>query len=743
MTTVTTNQVDATAGGGPLLTRRIEGKLRGLRRALRGRLLAEGAAWLVVASVALVLVTLALDYLLRLERPQRVLVMAVALAGVAWVAWRQVIRPVRVAMGQVELALLIERRYPHLQSRLISAIQFGWAHGGDGASAAMISRMADEANEIAGELDFTPVVERASMWRTVKIALCAACLLAGLAVWQGTLLDLWAKRNLAFLEVPWPQKTYLKVQGEDFAVLRGDDLTVEVTVEPGSVAPQYVTIHARYLSVGRTEDRVEATAGDARRFEIVFRAVSEPFEFYVVGGDDRRDRQRPHEVALVDAPALRKVTFTVKYPPYMRRQSVAVDGIGGEVVVSVGGFLGIEAVATKNIEPPSVSLTGAEGEVSVTLRIEQPEGADPGEAITSGRGPWLGSLEITGANEPEVRTLQFHLTDTQGYGNRHGGRYFLRVQPDLAPGVSIRKTDVGTDITPNAVIPLLIHAKDDSGIVLGQVRLSSSRETTPNQAEAIDIQPGRAGLKEFTIRHELDLDGRGMLPGDTIAIFAEVTDILPPDLGGPNAGTSGTITFRIVQPDELLDELVMRQKTLRLEFLQALAQQESARARTIAAADELAEQSAITPDVLRRLADSAGQQRSVGTEVARAAQMLAAIRTEMIYNRLGEAADLQDLQTGIIEPLRDIYEDGENVAAELAAAAELSDAGAMQASARRIAEDQRDLSLRMAEILERMEKLQSRQDLANKLQTVIRWAEQALEGIRRQEQEEVRGIWNP
>ena len=48
-----------------------------------------------------------------------------------------------------------------------------------------------------------------------------------------------------------------------------------------------------------------------------------------------------------------------------------------------------------------------------------------------------------------------------------------------------------------------------------------------------------------------------------------------------------------------------------------------------------------------------------------------------------------------------------------------------------------------SEILERMEKLQSRQDLANKLQTVIRWAEQALEGIRRQEQEEVRGIWNP
>ena len=79
----------------------------------------------------------------------------------------------------------------------------------------------------------------------------------------------------------------------------------------------------------------------------------------------------------------------------------------------------------------------------------------------------------------------------------------------------------------------------------------------------------------------------------------------------------------------------------------------------------------------------------------------------------------------------------------LAEAKKLPDFGAMQAAAERIAKDQRELRLRMSEILARMEKLQSRQDLANKLQTIIRWSQRTLTGIRRREQEEVRGIWNP
>ena len=739
MTTLTTDKADAPQG--ELLTAGIATKLRGLRRALRGRLLAEGAAWFVVAMVTAVLATLALDYLLRLDRPLRAVVMAVAAAGAAWVVWRQLVGPMLAAMGQAELALLIERRYPHLQSRLISAVQFHTSGVPAGESAAMVAQMAAEANDLAGELDFSPVVERASMWRVVKIALCAAGLLAGLAVWRADVLRLWAMRNLALADVPWPQNTYLTVEGgPDFPVLRGDDLTVEVTVEPGSAAPSYITLHAWYPSVGWTEDRVRPSANGQRKFDVVFRSVSEPVEFYVVGGDDRRDKERPHHVTLVDPPALRDVAFTIEYPSYMQREPLRAGGAGSVVSAPVGGSLRVSATATKDITAASVSLTGLEQEVSVPLRVERT--ASPGGSPGRPRR-LLGTLEIAGANEPEVRTLQFHLTDSQGYGNRHGGKYFLRVEPDLAPGVDLKKTDVGPAVTPNAIVPLLVAGKDDSGIAGGLVKLTSLRGSAAGLSEPLAIATEAEVVREFALRHEMDLEGLGMIPGDRITIVAEVADILPGELGGPNVGTSGAVALRIVRADKLLDELVTRQRALSVEFVQAIEQQESARVRTTVAADMLAEQSAVTPEALAKLTGSAGQQQSVSTEVSKAAEKLSAILTEMTYNRLGDPADRQDLATGIIEPLREVYEASEGVATDLAEAKTLPDVGAMQAAAERIAADQRDLRQQMSEILARMEKLQSRQDLANKLQTIIRSSQKTLTGIRRREQEEVRGIWNP
>jgi len=738
MTTLTTDRSDALICR-PLLTKRIQLKLRRLRRALRGRLLAEGVAWLVVVSVGMALVTLALDYVLRLERPQRILVMAGALVGVAWVVWRELIDPLCVAMGQGELALLVERHYPHLQSRLISAIQFGSSVSHSGASASMIARTADEANHMADQLDFAPIVRRTSMWRAVKIALCATGLMAGLAVWRGDLVRLWAQRNLAFAEVPWPQKTYLTVEGDDFPVLRGDDLTVKVAIARSSVAPRYITVNARYPSVGWTEDQIEASAGDPHQFEIDFRAVSEPFEFYVVGGDDRRDRDRPHNVTLVDPPALRDVLFTVEYPSYMNRPPLPVGGEAGVVVVPIGGCLAMDMIATKDIAAASMSLMGDEGETFLPLRIETI--ACAGSAEPRPRR-LLGRLDIAGANEPEVRSLQLHLTDSEGYKNRRGGRYFIHIQPDLPPAVDMKKTDVGQAVAPNAIIPLLVRAKDDSGIAAAQVTLSCSRGNVPAHAETIDVPPDQDGLKEFTLRHELDLEGLGLRTEDVIVLAAEATDILPKELGGPNVGESASISLRIVQPEKLLEELVSRQKTVRIEFMQALEQQESARARTAAAADELAARGAITPEVLARLADSTGQQGSVGTEVSKAAEKLTAILIEMTYNRLGESEDRQDMQARIIDPLWEVFQDSENIASALTEASELVDAGAMGAAADRIVGQQRDIRSRMDEILQRMEKLQSRQDLANKLQIIIRWAEKNLESIRRQETEKVRGIWD-
>ena len=216
---------------GPVLTR-----LRSLRGAIRRRLLAEGIAWLLIALVGAVLATLALDWLLRLDRPQRAVVSGAALVVLLRLLWVRVARPLRAAMGPLDLSLLVERRFPHLQGRLASAVAFAAGPVPATVNAAMVSRVAVDAVDMAGDLRFTDVVERRNLWRVWRIALCAAGLVVGLTIWQSDLMRLWAARNVLLGNEAWPQETYLRVEGEDFTVVRGDDLRVMVIVERGSEA---------------------------------------------------------------------------------------------------------------------------------------------------------------------------------------------------------------------------------------------------------------------------------------------------------------------------------------------------------------------------------------------------------------------------------------------------------------------------------------------------------------------------
>ena len=221
-----------------LVPAEIRGKLHALRRALSARLTLEGLAWTALALVALVFVTMGLDYLFRLERELRGIIMALAVAGVGAVVWRQLIRPLRVPMDISELAVLVERRFRQLGDRLVSAVDFSRRSDTEavGLSATMVRRMADEAQALSLPLRFQDVVERRGIFRTWSLAGCALGLLLGFGIWQSDLLGRWFQRNVLFADVSWPQETYLTVQGgPDFAVLRGDDL--EVLAEIDGAAP--------------------------------------------------------------------------------------------------------------------------------------------------------------------------------------------------------------------------------------------------------------------------------------------------------------------------------------------------------------------------------------------------------------------------------------------------------------------------------------------------------------------------
>ena len=816
----------------------IRGGLSGLRRALRARLVGEGLSWVVAATVGLVFVTLAFDYSLRLDRTLRAIIMGAAAAGVGWVAWREVVRPLRVPMGPAALALLVETRFGQLGDRLISAIQFAGAGSVEplGMSDQMVAAMTQEANQIAESLDFRAIVEWARFRRVARMALSAAMLLGAFTVWQLPVMKLWFQRNVAFGQVDWPQETYLQVQGgPDFRVLRGDDLEITVAVRPGSVVPPYVLFHAQYADVGNTEERVDLDPRLDGRFVKKFRNVSEEFTFHVTGGDDRLDQRRGHRVRLVDAPALEQITFAVEPPRYTRRRPRVFDGARGALAVGPGWRVRVGGVATKDLQGARMFLdaraatrqrevrdaidraarqiaeTDVESDALQTLlrqaaelqeRIAGDLQANPprGDACDVDRlrrevvAPlgkaadriakgdrngarallpaalrcardgrrWLresplalttaggkrrglkGGFTVWGSNRAEPVTLSIRMTDTEGITNRHGGRFLLQISPDTPPTVEARKRGVGVAITPNAMIPLALRIEDDMGVAAAKVFCVVEAPKSRQVGEPVEgLEPGK---RQFRARHVLDLVAHQALapkPGDRIRLWVAAEDTLPPGLGGPGAATSAQIDLRVVAAAGLLDELIRRQKELRIEFAQAIDLQVVAHGKTLDADAAIRRETNISPDVRRLLGDSGRLQTGIGAECSKAADTLASIVDEMRNNRLGHERDTDETQRNVIEPLRKLTRDVRATVTALAATAGVKDAGRLVTLTEKIATLQVNLQRAMEAILENMQKIGSRQEVDKELQRIIGLSGKLLEEIQTLVDEEIKKTFDP
>jgi hypothetical protein len=719
------------------LSPKLIAKLNGLANALRLRFLLEGVAWLVLMAVLLMLATFALDWLLRLERLPRAVVMVVAYGVLGWVVLHRLWHPLRVPLSRADLSMLVEGRYPQLQSRLISMVQLTASPLPTGTSRAMVREVASEAEAVAEGLNFDTVVERANLWRVVKLALCAVALVAGLAVWQTQLVTIWAQRNVLLADAYWPQRTYLEVDGDEFRVLRGDDLMVRVTVEQDSIAPSSILVRANYPSVGWTEERIKLASADSREFEILFRGVTEPFEFYVTGGDDSRDKRSPHSVMLIDPPGLSTITFTIMPPAYTGREPTILDGATGVITVPANGELFVDAVATKSLDSAELLLNEGDQTIIGELRImslTNDAGVDQPLRV-------VGRIAMGSANETRTAGLQVKLTDTLGYSSRRDGEYILRVAPDQPPNVTAKKFGLGSLITPDAMIPLRITGEDDHGLASGEIRISILQDATMAWDEPLEWEATDAPRRAITTERSTDLKGRGAKPGHTIAVVVSLSDTMPGEMGGPNTNSASPITLRVVSPEDLMKDLVDRQKTLRLEFVQAMGQHRSAETKVDTLIDEAADMSAAQRE--GELGQVTGLEQSVASEIGKASQALRGVLDELRHNRLGETQDHEALEDQVIKPLEALNEEMASLLAEIEHARRQDDPTELGESLEAAAVRQDQVHERMAEILKHMERLQSRQDLANQLQLIIRWSEEILEVIETEEGGTVETIWQP
>ncbi len=309
----------------------VEGLLRRVRFRLRRDAVLAGLLFAVCLAAGVFWITTTLDLgwfeLQRLELPVglRAILLAVMLPGALWVIGSRIVMPLIRRVRDSDVALLLERRFPQFQDRLVTAVESSKGLPLEGPlSRPMLERSVDEAATIAGQVSADEVFDPTTLKRLSVFAgiLAASVLLIGLI--QPQLIQRWWSAFIRCDEVYHQRTTDLKVvaiaqpgdrrvefQWTEEKLLykhpRGADLELELSVPDGGpdegtawVVPDRVRIDVIRADGSRSRTYVTPTADSGRVFRFVVTRLQEPIEVELLAGDFRS--RNPYRIDVVNPP---------------------------------------------------------------------------------------------------------------------------------------------------------------------------------------------------------------------------------------------------------------------------------------------------------------------------------------------------------------------------------------------------------------------------------------------------------
>jgi hypothetical protein len=678
----------------------ITARLANLRSQVRAWFWVEGMGRVLGLALALFVADLAIDWLFRLDRPQRLVMLGLMLTALGWAIYRWLLRPLSAEVSDDALALRVEASNKQLGQGLISALQFARLREDEmrGMSPALVRQAVLSGVQVAQEVSFASVLDSRRFQRNLLLLLGALLMVALLSA--STLfaapLRIWFARNMLLTNASWPQKTYLVIErvGEDGTVVfpRGEDWTQLVSVTPQSeVVPSGVYLDFRRAR-GRAPVAMKRTS--ERQFEATFASVIEPFEFRARGGDAVTEWVR---VELVEQPAATELQLIVTPPKYAGSQPEELPPGRGPYYVLPGSSLSLAATANKPLARAAILANGKRLPLTLIDALHMKGEIAPADL------------------QPGAYTL--NLEDTLGLSSRRPTTFALRQRVDREPRVRVKLIGVSGMVVPQARVPYSCRATDDFGLTEIRVAYRWKGDDMAQEGSEGTLPVGQpASLPELSIDEAIELPSLKIPTGAGLSFRFEAAD--NDDVSGPNIGRSSEFLLRIVTEEELRTDLLRREKEQRIEFERLVKMQEELLTDSRVLQAGTKGQAALTADQKDALVQSHKRQKQVGQSTAAIAERMGAIVIEVQNNRLEE--DGGRLQTRLT---KEIVEPLQSVADELipAALAGLDKTRREPAAAERdpaLAEtirQQEAAVAKMKEILEHMVKSEGFQEAVNLL----------------------------
>lgn len=710
----------------------LQQQLQRIRRRVRQVLWLYGLSWVVAVLLGATVSTALLDWWIHLDDGGIRLIFGLSiLVGSGWVAWKTLISPLLVSLSDLDLASTIERRFPGLRDRLTSSVEF-MTHGFDPrvGSVEMQREVASATLEHVRTMNIDDVVEPRGVMRVTATAVLV-CLFTALIAGFNQVEAAIAIHRLVFpfSSTAWPRQTELQLVDADLRpvsdpsqrlqVAKGEAFEIFVRNGRGEL-PETSTVEYRLgdgpISVEplRRVNLRDGSEQPVEVFQIQLRVAKGALQFRAVGGDDH---DMPfHTLQVITPPQIEDLQITMIPPAYTRLPTEQLPHGVGHIQGMVGTEVQIAGIANKSLK-------------AAALRVKD-RAPRPIELSATGK-EFTTSFVIEDVGS---YSYWFAMLDREGFENREAPRYEIRGIADLVPEVRLEDPATDVQLTPTAVLPLSVFARDDLGLREVRIQYRVSAATTEGAVNdqtttMLPLFNGTERPLELELKHEWDLAPLSLQPGSLIVFHAEAIDEC--DLVPDHLGRSVSRTITIVTASRKAAELESRQAVLLDELDEAVKVQERARSHVGELQVQLERVGELRPTDVDLLKRAELDQRSVTSRLLAPEQgildQVRSLQAEIEHNRLDdpESERRLNLLADEVINLRDTQlPDIERELTDAVKDVQLSrsngrPADAAQESLSQAAKSQNNVVDSLSEIRRRLSTWRNRRDLSRSLNEII------------------------
>lgn len=564
--------------------------LADLRSRVRLVTLISGLSWLSLAFLGGWLIVGTTDWFVHFdESGTRLLFLLMLIGGTGWVIWRFLFLPLRQHLSSSFLASHIERRFPGVHNRILSAVEFLENRVDARVGSTELQRaVIDEALRDMSRVQSSDIVT----FRPIRLVAIAGSVTFFLATLVAILHPAEAATSaqrlaLPFSNIPWPRAVELQLvradltkfapeDGKPLLIARGDTLELYVENKRGKL-PERVWFEYRANEAepaSRESLRItsirdpQGQSHDAALLSWI--ASGGSLWFRATGGDD--DVMPFHHVEVVPPPNLESLQVTLTPPAYLHRAQETLPPGVGHAQGYVGTTIDISGTSDKPLQSAVIRL-GNQQPISVQLDDEKKH--------------FTAQFKIT---EPGSKSYWFELTDSQGFTDREPIRYELRGIADAVPDVSIELPIADVMLTPEATLPVQVLAKDDIGLrevrIVYQIGDEESLHTIPlfsdkseeKGAALNDVGPSPDRPQQHLADLNWKMSDLNPQPGMRVVFRAEATD--DNDIDPNHVGKSVPRTITFASKEEKQREVATRVGNLLEDLTQATQLQQRTREQT-------------------------------------------------------------------------------------------------------------------------------------------------------------------